>query len=81
MECENGYIYFDDEKGTFYKKDLRTDTIEPIAESLMCSSLNLYNDCLYYTYGDPGPICQMSVDGKKKKIIDVFYTGKTISCI
>ena len=72
VECENGYIYFDYEKSTFYKKDLRTDTIEPIAESLMCSNLNFYNDCLYYTYGEPGTIYQMSVDGKKKPL--TFYT-------
>jgi len=72
VECENGYIYFDDEKCTFYKKDLQTDTVEPIAESLMCSSLNLYNDCLYYTYGEPGPIWKMSTNGKKKKPLTIF---------
>lgn len=78
VECENGYIYFDDEKGTFYKKDLLTDTVEPIAKSLMCSSLNLYNDCLYYTRGDPGPIWKMSVDGKQKKPLTFFRQGKQL---
>lgn len=76
VECKDGYIYYED--GTFYKKDLRTDTTEPIAESLMCSGLNLYNDWLYYTYGDPGPICQMSADGKKKKLLTFFRQGKQL---
>lgn len=78
VECKDGYIYFDDEKGTFYKKDLLTDTIEPIAKSLMCSSLNLYNDWLYYTYGDPGPIWRMSVDGKIKIPLTIYTQANAL---
>lgn len=70
VECENGYIYH--ENGVFYKMDLRTDTVEPIAKALYCSNMNLYNDCLYYTYGEPGLIWKMSMDGKKKPL--TFYT-------